>query len=112
MEQAGQVQSHVHITVCFLSQLQDLQIAGLKLNPKCFKRLHDGEQRGIFISWRKLGNFHMQAQTWPDDCYQSGGEKQHTNMVTKFTFQTNRLMKPPEIRLQQERNHVKVKTSV
>lgn len=95
-----------------LSQLQDLQIADLKLNPKCLKKLHDGVQRGIFISWRKLGNFHMQAQAWPDDWRQSGKEKQHTTMVTKFTFQTNRLMKPPETRLQRERNHVKVKTSV
>lgn len=41
-----------------------------------------------------------------------GKEKQRTTMVTEFTFQTNRLMKPPETRLQRERNHVKVKASV
>lgn len=51
----------------------------------------------------------MQAQAWPDDWRQSGTEKQRTIIYTEFTFRTNRLMKPPEIHLQRERHHVKVK---
>lgn len=51
----------------------------------------------------------MQAQVWPDDWRQSETEKQRTIIFTEFTFGTNRLMKPPEIHLQRQRHHVKVK---
>lgn len=61
MEQAGQEPCSKYIFFFWNSGTFRLQV--LKPNPKCFKKLKDSVKWDIFRSWRKLPNFHMQAQT-------------------------------------------------